>query len=281
MAAETVEVDGKHPAGFDLSKEQAHKLCSEYLAGRESIPAAKFGCYIFSGKDPGSNLGRFVEGRVFMDAFDNTPEIMRAEYDRYDDASTFFVIIDHEAKLPVGVMRVIENSEQGLKSFNDLEHSELQISTAKLFQELRINPDKCADIATLAVLSEYRGQEANYIPSLLLYRTLYITTLDNPRFDHAVTIIDRKAERNLQTLRLPFKPIDQRYFSYLDSPQSRALYAVNEEFYPTVEQSRKALLEKAATDESGMSFWLATALDGLANGTGLDEMLAFDKQTKI
>lgn len=281
MIDDTVERDGGVPSGFNLTHEEARQLCTEFLNSNEQLPDSQFGCYIIRGDDSYSNLGRFVEGTVFLGVFNNTPKVMEQEYGPYDNASTFFVVIDHEARMPVGVMRVIENSPAGLKTLNDLEKSPLQLAASETCQKLGIDADKCADIATLAVMPEYRGRAANFLPSLLLYRTLYLTTLDNRRFDYTVTIVDRKAERNLETLKLPFKPIDTRYFSYLDSLQSRALYGVNAEFYPIVEQNRKAILQDTEGDNSGMGLWLTAALDGLANGVGLDEMLAFDKQTKL
>jgi hypothetical protein len=262
---------------YNLSREEAGELCSDFLREQENIPNEQFGCYIIENSGRFSNLGRFVESNVFLKTFGNTPELMEQEYGPYENASKFFVVIDQESKIPVGVMRVIENSEAGLKSLNDLKNTPLKLSEDEVLKRYDINPDKCVDVATLAILPEYRAKVRNILPSLLLYRTLYTECLDNPKFDHVVTVIDEKAEKNLNRLSFPFKPIDERYFSYLDSKKSRALFGINAEFYPSVVKRQRELEAKLATKEGGSSLdaIYAWALDNLANGTEIDGMLAF------
>jgi hypothetical protein len=232
---------------------------------------------VLDGEDDFSNLGRYVESSVFMGAFGNTPELMAKEYGPYEEASELFTVIDHDTEMPIGVLRTIRNSAAGLKSLKDLEHTPLQLDAEQVCRDLGINPGRCIDVGTLAIQPEFRARVGNILPSLLLYRTLYLRYLSNPDFDHVITIIDKSAEKNLYRLSFPFKPIDERYFSYLDSPESRALYAVNSEFYPAVEHRKEELLEQAQEEGAGSAkVWLATALDGLANGTHIDQMLGFE-----
>jgi len=265
---------GRDPR-YDLSPEEARLLCGEFLAGTENKPDAQFGCYVIGGTDDFSNLGRFVESTVFLEAFGNTPELMAEEYGPYEESSEFFVVVDHDSEMPIGVLRTIRNSEAGLKSLKDLEQTPLALDPDAVCEEFGIDPDKCIDVGTLAILPEFRARVGNILPSLLLYRTLYVRCLSNPDYDHVVTIIDQAAEKNLHKLSFPFKPIDERYFSYLDSPQSRALYGINKEFYPSVSRRQAELEEQAGEEQASAKHWYAMMLDGLANGTHLDEMLAF------
>jgi hypothetical protein len=261
---------------YDLSPGDAHRLCHDFLVSAEHKPQNQFGCYAIEGFNNYSNLGRFVESSVFLDAFGNTPEIMAQEYGPYENASEFLVVMDHDTEMPVGVLRTIKDSDAGLKSLNDLKDTPLQLDAGKVCEELKIVPDRCIDVGTLAIQPEFRARVGNILPSLLLYRSLYVRYLNNPDYDHVVTIIDKDAEKNLNRLSFPFKPIDERYFSYLDSKQSRALYGINKAFYASVEQRKQELLDEAEKEGvSSSKMWMATALDGLANGTHLDEMLAF------
>lgn len=262
-------------AKYDLSIEEAQALCGEFLAGQENLPKSNLVCFSLDGTDKFANMGRFVESTVFMETFGNTPEMMHQEYGPYEEASDLFVVVDVESSLPIGALRVIKNSSSGLKSLNDLERSEMNLKPDDVCERLAIEPDKCVDVGTLAVLPEFRARAGNILPSLLLYRSLYAKYLSDPQYDHVVTIIDRRAERNLYRLSFPFRPIDGRYFSYLDSPESRALYGVNSEFYPAVNGRRLELLNEIAESESIEKEWKSAMLDGLANGTGLDEMIPF------
>jgi len=266
---------------YEITQEEAHKLCVDFLASCEWKPDTKFGCYLISGKDPYSQLGRYIESEVFNETFKNSPEIMAREYGPYEPVSLFFVIIDQETEMPVGVMRIIKNSEAGLKSLVDLKDTPLALMEKDIYAKFGINPDRCADIATIAILPNYRGAQENYLPSTLLYRSFYLGILNNLQFDHVVTVIDKKAEHNLNILKFPFRTLDERYFSYLDSPESHALYGVNKEFYPTVMQWQKKYAEEASLNGSEIKALLAAMQDAVANGTGIDEMIEPELAKKI
>jgi hypothetical protein len=258
---------------YDMSPEEARELCAEFLLGQEQAPDSQFGCYIFGGSDRFSNLGRFVESSVFYETFGNTPEKMQGEYGPYENASEFIAVIDQDATIPVGVLRTIRSNEAALKSLIDLKNTPLQLQPEDVYEKFGINPDKCVDVGTLAVLPEYRGSTGQYLPTLLLYRVLYREYLNDPDTDHVVTIIDKKAEKGLYKWNFPFQPIDEQYFSYLDSEESRALYGVTSEFYPSVIAKQIEVQKQAIENDSSVKLWQAAMLDGLANGTALDEMV--------
>jgi hypothetical protein len=267
---------GEINARYDMGPEEAKELCREFLAQPDlNLPNSKYGGYIIDATSPFSNLGRFVESSVFEDEFGNGSEVMREEYTPYDAASEFYIAIDHEAELPIGVMRVIKPSEAGLKSLNDLEKIDVGCTGEEVCESYGVDPSRTADIATLAVLPDYRGSETGYLPSLIVYRMLWPQVIANPDYDNIVTIIDKKAEKNLQTLRFPFEPVfDGKYFSYLDSPESRFLLAKNAAFYPqltdTIRQMREEIGDKEGTTEE----LIANTIDALVNPGFIDGMLS-------
>lgn len=261
---------------YDMTEEEARQLCHNFLATPElDVPEGKFGCYEITADSDFSNLGRFVESTVFDETFDNTPELMDEQYSPYDQNSSFYVVIDHEAEMPVGVMRLIRNSEAGLKSLNDLEAAGVGFTKEDVCQGYGVNPDRCVDIATLAVLEDYRGVKAAWLPSLLTYRKLYQDILSSPDYDHVVAIIDQDAEKNLHTLKFPFEPMfGSDYFSYLDSPKSRAVIAKNSMFYPQLTYWTAKLKEEAAGREGAQEELIANTIDALINPRYLDPLIS-------
>lgn len=90
-----------------------------------------------------SPLGVALEGRVFLEAFGNTPKMLRDEYGPYEEASRFIVVIDHKRARAAGVIRLIAPGPAGLKLTND-------------FPDIKV-PEGAWEIATLAVAPEYRN----------------------------------------------------------------------------------------------------------------------------
>src|SRR4051812_3155607 len=126
--AETELGQSEFSPRYDMSAEEAYELCSEFLRVQEHRPDTQFGCYMIGNSSKYSNLGRYVESNVFLKSFGNTPNVMESEYGPYEQASNFFVVIDQETEKPVGVMRVIENSDAGLKSLVDLKRTPLHLT---------------------------------------------------------------------------------------------------------------------------------------------------------
>ena len=86
--------------------------------GRGDTP---FGLYVVRGDEAASEMGRSVEREVFYDFFGNSPELLAAEYQRYDDASLFLCVVDHLRMRSVGVFRIVLPSDAGFKTFHDME----------------------------------------------------------------------------------------------------------------------------------------------------------------
>ncbi len=273
-------VEALERPNYSLTELEARALCTSFLEQAGSgKPEQRFGCYIIPGSDQYSDLGRYVESTVFYDTFGNRPDLMSKEYEAYDPASEFYVVVDHEEELPVGVMRVIGNSEAGLKSLEDLEKLPLGFNKGDVIQGYGLDLDRCVDVATLAVLKSHRNLEYDFIPSKLTYRTLFLKVLNNPDYDHTVAIIDKKAEKNLKLLKFPFSSMfDSGYFDYLDSEASTALIAKNSMFVPQLRFWINKL--KTEHDESGMNSYIANTIESLIADAGEgvhDAMLGFKK----
>jgi hypothetical protein len=266
---------GRNVAQYDPSPEDTKRMCEEFLSSLEHGIEGRFGCFLLPGNDAFSNLGRAVESKVFEETFSNGPEIMEREYGPYDQNSVFFVGIDQEAGIPIASMRVILPSENGLKTLNDLQFTPLELTPEDVYGAYNINPAECLDVATVAVLEDYRGDEADNFPSLLMYRSLYAHFIANPRFSHAVTIMDVGAKKSIDKYMIPFKPIlDTEPFSYLDSPKSAALIGQTSEFYPQVRYWQQKFDKEGQAEQDRRKQSLAGVMKMLMDGDFIDSLLA-------
>jgi hypothetical protein len=170
------------------------------LAAEVSAPGAAepFGAYIFGTHEPGAELGRDLERLVFLEAFGNTTDDLAREYGPYEASSLIIVVIDHLRQLPAGVIRVVQPSPVGLKSLNDLESEwDENVEAAMHRTGLEFGPEKIWDVATLAVLSEYRGKATRGLVTMGLYQTLTLAARASG-IDLLVTILDMPVFRMLR-----------------------------------------------------------------------------------
>jgi hypothetical protein len=136
-----------------------------------------FGLYVFAGHDPGAELGRMVERSVFGDAFGESEELLAAEYAPYEDASIFFVVVDHLRKVPCGVVRVIVPGPAGQKTLDDLE-----AQWGRSLDRLRVdNPGALAspaiwDLATQAVMPDYQGGAKSGLVASAMYHGVVLAS---------------------------------------------------------------------------------------------------------
>lgn len=157
-----------------------------------------FGVYVGSGDDPAAQVGREVERIVFGEAFGNTAAQLAEEYGPYEHASFFLCVVDHHRCLPAGAVRVIVSSDAGFKSLNDIE-GVWRRPTAQVLADSGVDPDpeRVWDIATLAVLADYRGKATSGLVSLAAYQAVTTSAL-NCGVERYVAIIDRAVLRLLQ-----------------------------------------------------------------------------------
>jgi hypothetical protein len=167
--------------------------------------AQPFGLYVFRSDDPASELARYLERGVFLEAFGNSPELLTREYGPYEDACTFLCVIDHRRRVPAGMMRLILPSDAGLKSLIDLELVwEEELGEVLLRTGVNFAPERVWDIATLAVGVGYRGRAAAGLVSLALYQSLIMSAFQS-EIDYFVTILDAVVLRAVQgQIKRPF-----------------------------------------------------------------------------
>lgn len=262
---------------YELSDAELSDLTHNLLASREINTANDVVCFRLEGDDPYADIAREIESRVFMDAFHNTPSIMRKEYSAYDDSSTFFLSVDKQREKAVGTLRIVRNSPSGLKTLNDLEEigrdypeSGLQgIDIATVQEEYNIeNLDDCWDIGTVAIPKEERYGESSKDTSLQLYRAMYVSA-KGEGIKHLVSVIAPKAHTILtKYLGVPFTPLcDSKPFNYLDAQDSQVVYGYVPEFYNKMNRKRLTTIQGLLARK---------ALAKLVKGKGVDETLLFD-----
>ena len=266
-----------HPCEFvpkyDLSEIEINSLSTKLFSEQPPVTKDRFVCYALAGNDEFSNLGRSVELGVFSDTFGNDTELMEREYGPYEYASEFFVVMDQRKALPIGALRVIKNSESGLKTLNDIQSPPLEIDLEDFKQYHNVdNLDKVWDVGTVAVLQEYRmSAMKSQMMSIMLYRAMYVKAVKD-NIDHFVAIIDTHAHKGLDMLGVPFVPINgSEPFSYLDSLKSTALYGYVPDFYKTMDERLKRIQDKHPIK----SIPLSIALGGLMLGKHIDNKLQF------
>jgi hypothetical protein len=254
---------------YDLSSEQVSELTGSLLERLplENLPeGSKFVCTELSQNSDFSNLSRYVEERVFVEEFGNNKDEMLTEYGPYESASRFWLVCDITSHQPIGALRVIENSDSGLKTINDI-HSMLGVSPDDVRYIENLDFKKTWDVGTVAVLPEYRGIEYSFLPSLMLYRSLYARGVESG-IDHFVSIIDAKAASNLELLGTTFRPIlGLDSFSYLGSAESTALVSRVDSLAYGV-QSRIA---EVSTYNDDISKLIHNSCRALYDGVGTDE----------
>lgn len=185
------------PADADLRQLTAQVM--------DSGAVEPFGIYMFRSSDSGAELGRHIERAVFLETFGNSTDLLAEEYAPYEDTSVFICVVDHLRRLPAGVLRVILPSAAGFKSLNDLEPWWGEPARAMIERTgLAMDLDKTWDVATLAVLPDYRGKATMGLVSLGLYQTLTMTAVRSG-MDWFVAILDMPAYRMIRwKLRMTF-----------------------------------------------------------------------------
>lgn len=197
-----------------------------FLAERTIPPgtAEPFGLYVFGADDPAAELARHVERTVFFEAFGDTPELLAREYDPYEPTSVLFCVIDHLRKLPVGGGRIIAPAPggPGFKSLNDLP-AVWGEAAEDLARESGLDMpfERTCDIATVAVMPEYRHAASSGLVALSLYHG-GLQTAPPCGIDWMVAVLDMSvfemARSRFHAPFVPFAGVEAR--AYLGSPAS-------------------------------------------------------------
>jgi hypothetical protein len=227
-----------------LDREELRELGGRVVAaaGRPSEP---FGVYAFAADAPESELARHVEREVFYEFFNNTPELLDAEYGPYEASTLFVCALDHRRRLPAGAIRLVLPSPAGLKSLGDVEPVWGQrIDDVLVRTSLRLDADRAWDVATLAVDSEYRGRATDGLVSLGLYQGVAQLAL-RCRVNWVVTILDLVVLNLLQRAMADpfhrFAGLEPR--PYLDSPASLPVYCDLDAYFARLETADPSMYE--------------------------------------
>lgn len=223
--------------GYDMSLEEVQSLGRQLLEQRPPAVNDRYVCYEIDGDDPFADIGRFVERDRFEEAFNNTPGEMHREYAPYENASTFFISMDVERYTPAGALRIIWNSDAGLKTVNDVGGPPLHLTSERIQQEHSIASfDDTWDIGTVATIHGYPPGRA----SLQLYRGAYLAAM-RENIQHVVSVIDTNVLPGLtNSLGFPFVSLaGTPAFEYLGSKSSQAVYGHVPEFYDNITNHQK------------------------------------------
>jgi hypothetical protein len=164
------------PAGhddIDLVREEVREQVDQVVDPAAPQP---FGLYASGTEGVVAALARRVEQAIFMEAFGNTPTVLRAEYGRYEDACVFFCVIDHRRRMPVGMARCILPSPAGLKSLDDIGRDwgeDVGVMLART--GLDFDRKDAWDCATIATLPEYRRGALEGVVTMSLYQAVAST----------------------------------------------------------------------------------------------------------
>jgi hypothetical protein len=190
-------------------------------------PDAPFGTYVFASGDPAAFLARYLEHEVFGEVFGNSKDLLAAEYDPYEAASVFVIVVDHRRRVAAGVLRIVVASPAGLKSLNDIGRLWGQDADV-LVRTTGLDPSRCViwDVATLAVGRDYRRATTRGLVSLALWQAVGVMA-SRAAVELLVAIIDVPVYRLLQAkLQQIFSTFDGvGPLRYLDSPASLPVWS--------------------------------------------------------
>ncbi|MDR7280129.1 hypothetical protein [Catenuloplanes atrovinosus] len=245
---------------------------------REPVPyPGRFAAVLVGTDHPLAEAGRVVERAVFETSFGLDADAMKAEYGEYDPASRFIVVLDQARRRAAGVIRLIDESPAGLKSLNDAPaYIGGTVDSIRAHHGMT-DGRPAVDVATLAVLPEYRGARSVLV-STLLYRTLY-RAFHRDGIVHVVAMIDDRAYRNLRRIGTPFVPmLGSSPFPYLGAAENRALYGDFRRFGPAIARNAAELRRRSRLSPSGLRHprrllarrVAARVADGIITGANLD-----------
>lgn len=217
---------------YDLSDSQRDALTREFLSTQTCTTTSstrdRFVCFEIEGTDPFSNIARQLEREVFQASFGNDPVMLTGEYASYEESSLFFLAVDTEKRVPAGAMRMIRNSDAGLKTLVDLADSDRTprpVRTADVTRHHGIDElDRCWDGASAAVPRRYRRSLAAIHRQTLF---TWYTAAVRENVEHFVSILDAPVYMIVRRIfGLPVVPLaGTPPFTYMGGLNHQAVYA--------------------------------------------------------
>ncbi|WP_246078773.1 hypothetical protein [Modestobacter excelsi] len=167
------------------------------------------------------DAARDAEGRVFLAAFGNTPEVMEQEYGSYADRSRFVTVIDDSDGSALGAARLIVPDDTGeVKTLADVAGEPWQLSVPDSLRAAGLAGRPVWDVATLAVDRRHPSGVAGAEVSLALCHGLFRHSQAGGA-QGLVTILDDRVLRLLRVMGVPWAPMAGATSEYyLGSPAS-------------------------------------------------------------
>jgi len=167
------------------------------------------------------DAARDVEGRVFMSAFGNTPDVMEREYGRYADRSRFVTVIDESDGSALGAARLVLPDRTGeVKTLTDVTGDPWRLSVPDSLQAAGLTGRPVWDVATLAVDRSHPARTAGAEVSLALCHGLF-RHAQSGGAQGLVTILDDRVLRLLRVMGVPWTAMAGAASAYyLGSPAS-------------------------------------------------------------
>lgn len=152
---------------FALTQDEARRLTDDVLAAVETAPG-RYSVHLAGAHDDGALLSLQLVADVFLEAFGNTPDLLRGEYTHLLAAMTHVVVLDRESRTVAGCLVLQEASAEELKTVVDLAGEPWSMPPAESLAAMTLAPgDRAAgDLLFLAVGAEHRSQG---VAVLLLY----------------------------------------------------------------------------------------------------------------
>lgn len=260
---------------YDLDATEVDQLTQSLLSERvQDVPEHhRYVAVEVAGDGKYANIGRFIEETVFEEAFGNDSDEMKREYSDYESSSTFFLSIDRQTGKATGALRVIKNSENGLKSYDDaVNHFGVLPEKAAEHPGME-DMDKVWDVGTIAVLPEHRSKEGPV--AFLLQRAMYVSALAHD-VQSLIAIIDERPLLRMQSVGIPFKPLGgSEARPYLGSGKSRAVHGYIPDFEPSIDKLRKSIRGRLLA-----SFVLGKDIFDRLIGTAADDAIVLEEHYK-
>jgi len=215
--------------------------------------AKPYSLTVVEADDPLAEEARELEALEFEFRFGNTRELLDQMYEPYLEATHFVLVRDERVDLPVGMMRLVLNSDAGFPSVNSLAGSpwndEPDLVLARSIRDF--DADRTLDVAMIAVRRGWGSRE----PAALLFHELaHFSRLHDIYF--WVTILNDTVLERMQLLGRPF----ERYIGvkpgpYAGSPSSTPVWGVHPD-----------AVARLAKDNPGLYAWIV-------EGRGLTELV--------
>lgn len=152
---------------FALSPDEARRLTDDVLASVDTSPG-RYSVHLAGAHDDGALLSLQRVADVFLDAFGNTPDLLRGEYAHLLASMTHVVVLDRESRTVAGCLVLQEAPAAELKTVVDLAGEPWSMAPEESLAAMSLAPgDRTAgDLLFLAVGTEHRSKG---VAVLLLY----------------------------------------------------------------------------------------------------------------